>query len=135
MVFSEVENYCSKSSIWHIAESKSLLRPSRSSFKSATSSSALRTAFLSEPTSCFSLSFSASNFSSLSIWNSSDFCSSSCCLRKALFSLRSSSVFRYMLFSAIQILDRSACSTMCSVVFAVLFGGISAERLLLGLSG
>ena len=32
------------------------------------------------------------------------------------------------------ILDRSVCSTMCSVVFAVLFGGISGELLLLGLS-
>ena len=114
--------YCSKSSIWHIAESKSLLRPSRSSFKSATSSSALRTAFLSELTSCFSLSFSASNFSNLSIWNSNEFCSSSCCLRKALFSLRSSSVFRCMVVQCdpntrqISMLDHVLCS-LCNLIW------------------
>ena len=37
-----------------------------------------------------------------------------------------------MLFSAT--LDKSACSAMSSVVFADLFGGISGELLLLGLS-
>ena len=43
-------------------------------------------------------------------------------------------MFLCMLFSAVQILDKSAFSAMSSVVFVDLFGGISGELLLLGLS-
>ena len=44
-------------------------------------------------------------------------------------------MFLCMLFSAVQIFDKSACSAMSSVVFADLFGRISVELLPLMISG